>query len=126
MTIEEQPQDFGSARRQPQIPEIGRGSFYIQKAGLVVTDLTDDLSDALGFDDSVKGALIVRLDRTGLAAQAGLRAGMVIVKVNKKATPTAKAAKEAFAAGSTVKGLAVEAQSQRGGTRTFVLKEDDD
>jgi serine protease Do len=124
VTIEEQPQAFGTAK-QPRIPEVGRGSFYIQKAGFVVTDLTDDLADTLGFPDTVKGGLIVRVDPTGLAAQSGLRVGMVIVKVNKESTTNAKAAREAIAAGSTEKGISIEARGQRGGTRTFVLKDED-
>jgi serine protease Do len=124
VTIEEQPVAFGTA--QPQIPEVGRGSFSIEKVGIVITDLTDELADALDYPDSVKGALIARMDRTGLAARAGLQPGMVIVKVNKSATTTAKAVKEAIAAGSTTKGISVQARSQRGGLRTFVLKEEED
>ncbi len=122
--IEEQPQTFGTAK-QPKIPEVGRGSFHIQRAGFVVTDLTDDLAESLRYPDTVKGGLIVRIDPAGLAAQVGLRAGMVILKVNKESTTTAKAVKDAMASGSTVKGISVEARSQKGGTRTFVLKDED-
>jgi serine protease Do len=125
VTIEEQPKTFGTVTA-PDIPELGRGSLFIEKAGLVVTDLTDELGDSLGYPETVKGALVVRVDRGELASQVGLQTGMVIVKVNKNATTTAKAVKAAFEAGSTAKGISVQARSQRGGTRTFVLKEEDD
>jgi serine protease Do len=123
--IEEQPKTFGTAR-ETKIPDVGRGSINIEKVGIVVTDLTEELGDALGYPDTVKGGVIVRMDRTGLAAQAGLQPGMVILKVNKGATTTAKAVKDAIAAGSTTRGITVQARSQRGGLRTFVIKEVDD
>jgi serine protease Do len=124
VTIEEQPEGFGAARA-PRIPEIGRGSFNVERVGIVVTDLTEELADALGYDETVKGGVIVRMERAGLAALAGLQTGMVIVKVNKKATTTAKAVKEVMAAGSTAKGITVQVRSQRGGLRTFVLREEE-
>jgi serine protease Do len=119
ITIEEQPRDFGTART------LAPESIINEKAGLAVTDLTTDLGRALGYPRSVKGALITRVERSGLAFASGLRAGMVILSVDKKSVATAKAASEALTAGSTAKGIAVQARLPDSGPRTYVLKEEE-
>jgi serine protease Do len=124
VTIEEQPKAFGNTRA-PMVPEPGRGAIVVEKAGVTVADLTDELAEALGYPETVKGALITRLDRSGLAARAGLRAGMVIVSVDKKAVKTARECGRAIAGGSTEKGITVRARSPRGELKTFVLKNEE-
>jgi serine protease Do len=121
VTIEEQPKAFGTARR-PMVPE----GITVKKIGVTVADLTDELAEALGYPETVKGALITRMEPSGLAAAAKMRPGMVIVRVDKKAVANAKALEKAIAAGSTAKGITVQARSPSGGMKTFVLKAEEE
>jgi serine protease Do len=123
VTILEEPNGYGS---QPvPVPEPGKGAIVVEKAGVTVADLTSELAEALGYPEKLKGVLITRIDRTGLAAQAGLRPGMVILRVNKKPVATAEAFSDAVKVGSTSKGITVQARGPRGGTRSYVLKEEE-
>jgi len=91
----------------------------------VVADLTLELADALGYPDSVKGALITQMERRGLAALAGLRPGMVILSVDGKAVATAKSAAAAINAASTTKGVTLQVRGPRTGVQTVTLKEEE-
>jgi serine protease Do len=122
VTIQEQPQDFGTAASAPARvrPRV------IESVGLTVADLSDELAESLGYPDTVKGALVLRVLPGSLAAQAGIRPRMVIVSVEKKAVSSAQALADAVSAGSTAKGITVQARSPRGGQKTFVLKDADE
>ncbi len=124
VTIVEQPATYGN-KRQPFVPQIPRTGLTIENVGITITDLSDEVAEYFGYPVTVKGALITRIKRNSLADQAGLEAGMVISNVNKNATTTAKAVKEAFSDGSTKKGITVQARTPRSGLRSYVLKEEE-
>jgi serine protease Do len=121
VTIEEQPQDFGSARVPvpSRSPQREKNTVSLDKFGLEVTDLTPELADQLGYKESVTGALITAVDRDGPAAEAGLRRGMLITKVEKQAVKSANDLQEMLAK-ATDKGVLFQVQSAQGGS-TFVL-----
>lgn len=58
--------------------------------GVVVADITVDVRTALNLPEEVQGAVIVELDSSSPAAQAGLRVGDVIQEVNKQPIKNAK------------------------------------
>jgi S1-C subfamily serine protease len=120
VTIEEQPQTFGTSR-QGNI-DTDRGAISVDVCGLAVNDLTPELSTALGFAETARGGLIVRMKRTGLAALAGLKPGMLIVSVDGKKVQTAKATAEALRSGSVERGIVVETQAPQGLVRSFTLR----
>ncbi|MFQ3649416.1 MAG: trypsin-like peptidase domain-containing protein [Gemmataceae bacterium] len=120
VTIEEQPQTFGTAR--PGTIDPDRGALTIDSCGLAVNELTPELSAALNFPETARGGLIVRMKRSGLAALAGLQPGMLIVSVDGKRVNTARAAAEALKAGSVERGIVVEAQPAQGLVRSFTLR----
>ncbi|MFO0925695.1 MAG: trypsin-like peptidase domain-containing protein [Gemmataceae bacterium] len=124
VTIEEQPKTFGTPQAM-KVPEPGRGAVTVDKIGVVLAELNPDLADALGYPDSVKGVLITRMDRRGMAAFAGIRAGMVIVSVDGVPVTTARAAATAINAGSTTKGITLQVRGPRSGVQTVVIKADD-
>ncbi len=125
VTIEEQPKTFGSTRPL-RLPDIARNAVAIESVGLTVVDLTPELAEALGYPEDAKGVLVFSLARTGLAAQAGIKPGSLILSVDKKEVKTAKEARAAFNKGSTKKGIVVEIRGPRGGKQTVTLREADD
>jgi serine protease Do len=57
---------------------------------VVVADITGDVRTALNLPEELQGAVIVELDSSSPAAQAGLRVGDVIQEVNKQPIKNAK------------------------------------
>jgi serine protease Do len=117
VTIDEQPKDFATPKTSSRVPVLN-----LPAAGIAVTELTADLAEELGFPETVKGVLIVRVAADGLAAQAGLRAGMVILSANKTAVTTPRELAEVIKEGSTSTGITLRARTARGAAQTFVLK----
>jgi serine protease Do len=123
VTIEEQPQDYGTVRQPaPRGPGRAPQSVVIGRIGVEAVDLTPELADNLGFKDGAKGVVIVRVQRNGLAGQAGLRRGVVVTKVDKKAVRSAKELSERLTAEAVQKGVLLELESPEGGTSYVLLK----
>lgn len=59
------------------------------RLGIMVRDLTPDLARQLGYTDA-EGVLVDRVDPDGLAAQAGIRPGHLIVSVNRQPVRNAR------------------------------------
>jgi serine protease Do len=69
--------------------------------GVLVADLNDEVRQALSVPKDIEGAVIVGIDPTSAAAQAGLRKGDVIRELNKH---TVKNARELVAGAQVLKG----------------------
>jgi serine protease Do len=123
VTIEEQPQEYGSAR-PGALPDPDKGALKVEKCGLAVNELLPEWGERLGYPEAARGALIVRMSRTGLAAAAGLQTGMLIVAVDGRKVASARAAADALAAGSVKAGIAVDARTPRGPVRSYTLQEE--
>lgn len=123
LTIEPQPSKYDEAR---QIP-VRRGgnqnveAIAVPKAGMELADLTPERAQAMGIARK-SGALIVTVDPSGAAAEAGLAQGLVIAKVDKKPVANAQEAKTALEASNPEKGALVQAESPLGGTAFVILK----
>jgi len=117
VTIEEQPTEFGTVR-VTRIP--------IEKVGVIVTDLSPEWAEQLEYPETAKGALILALSQRGVAARAGVKPGMLIVKVDKKAVATAKAASDAIAKGSLKTGIELQLTDAKGVAKTVTLKDGED
>jgi serine protease Do len=124
ITIEEQPKDYGTARRG--LPDTPPEGITIEKVGVEVTDLTEDLADMLGFKEDARGALITRMNRRGPAASFGLKPGMLITAVNGKRVTTAKAAAGLIRAGSLERGIRLRLVTRTGASREVVIKSEAD
>jgi serine protease Do len=115
VTIEEQPRDYGTARLQPSRgPQAQEESTAVDKIGVEVADLTPETASQLGYAEGVTGVVITRVDPEGLAAEAGLRRGMVISKVDRKPVTSAKALRETLAGASLDKGVLLQVQTPQG------------
>jgi serine protease Do len=124
VTIEEQPDEFGttvSAPRSRRSPKEA-DNIPLEKIGVEVTDLTPEQAEQYGYKESEKGALITKVDPGSAAALAGLRRGMVIAKVEKDDVKSATEAKEAIAKDSLEKGILLQVKTPAGGSTYVMLK----
>jgi serine protease Do len=123
ITIEEQPDDLGAvAEKEQPAPRREDDSVSLDKAGVQVTDLTPDLRDELGYGKNAKGVVVTQVDEDGPGASAGLRKGMLIVKIDRKAVKSPPAARDALKDLSVKKGVLLQVQTPQGGTDFVVLK----
>jgi serine protease Do len=123
VTIEEQPQKFGTTRvPAPRGSREEKSALKIDKVGFEVADLTPELADSLGYKENAQGVVVAAVDADGLASLAGLRRGMLITKVERQPVTTATKLKELVEAGSLQQGLLLQVQSPQGGTSFLVLK----
>jgi serine protease Do len=125
VTVVEQPKTFGTSRAPVQ-PEVGKGAFRVEKVGMEVSDLTPDLAESLGYKETVKGALITRVERRGLAGGAGLLPGMLIVSVDGKKVTGAKGLLQGMRSADLGRGARLSVTTPRGGTRTVTLRESEE
>lgn len=127
VTIEEQPEEYGSATVPVQpAPRRARDAVSMDKLGVEVSDLTPEMAKQMGFNADTKGALIASVS-DGPAADIGLQRGMVVTKVDKQAITSADSFRDAIEKSSLAKGVVLQVQSPRGGTDYVMLKvvEDD-
>ncbi len=123
VTIEEQPEEIGASSR-PRVPQqAGQPEAVgVDKVGLELVDLNDELANQLGYKSGVKGALVSRVEPGSVAATAGLRRGMLLMRVNQTAVASAAAAREALNQGTLAKGILLQVRSPQGGTNFVLLQ----
>ena len=75
---------------RPGWGKTARGeSHALEKLGLSVGNLTDDLAERLGYE-GLKGVLVSEVEAGSLAALAGIRAGVLIMEVNREPIKNAR------------------------------------
>jgi serine protease Do len=123
VTIEEQPRQYGTPRvPAPRRLEREPDGVGINKIGVEVVDLSEEMADRLGYKGGTRGAAIAKVDADGLAAEAGLVRGMLVTKVDKKPVKSAKELREAIDAASLENGVLLQVETPRGGTNFVLLK----
>lgn len=83
---------------------------------------SEEMAEELGYRPNLRGAAITRVEPGSLAAQAGLRRGMVITKVDNQRVTTAVAARQALEAATLARGVLLQIQTPQGGTNFVLLK----
>jgi serine protease Do len=128
VTIEEQPAQYGSTRtiptqqrRRAAGEEDEPETFKVPKIGLEAVDLTPEAATKFGYKEGLKGALVTRAPRSGVAGEAGVAAGMVVTKVDDTAVTSAKALRDAVASASLDKGVVLKVHTPQG-TNYVLLK----
>lgn len=125
VTVEEQPEDIDQARITiPQNRRRETESLTAGKVGLDLVDLSSENAEQYGFSERTTGALITGVQSGSVAAVGGLRRGMVILKVDKKAVATAAEAREALEKASLDKGILLQVGSPQGGVNYVILRSD--
>ena len=80
------------------------------------------MAERLGFREQKHGAVIARVNRGGLADEAGLRPGTLITKVDKKSIQSARELRDALDAASLERGVLLQVTTPQGGTNYVLLK----
>ena len=124
ITIEEQPEDFGTARVPLRpAPKSDKNVISLDKVGLDVSDLTPELAEQLGYKEQT-GVVVVGVASDSLAAAAGMRKGMLITKVDKQPVKTAAEVRDMVEKGSLENGVLFQTHSPQGGTGYVLLKKE--
>jgi len=123
VTIEEQPAEFGTANVPlPRVPQNQVDSISVDKIGIDVADLTDNLADELGYRKGTQGVVITRVQPGSLADSAGLRKGMLLLKLDNHKVENAAAARTLFDKATLASGVLLQIQSPQGGVNFVLLK----
>ncbi|HWC89181.1 MAG TPA: Do family serine endopeptidase [Pirellulales bacterium] len=79
------PNDFGKMARnsEEKSDDHGDSGYMSDELGMEVTNMTPEQAQSLGYK-TYKGVLISDVKADGLASEAGLREGMLVLKVGKK------------------------------------------
>src|SRR5262249_54060817 len=109
VTVAEQPADLGTGR----LPEP-KNLVEVESVGLGLSDMTPQWAGALGFRASTRGVLIYKMNRRGVAAEAGLRPGMVITAVAGKSVRSSKAVRDALGTAALKKGVTMTVLNRNG------------
>jgi serine protease Do len=117
VTVEEQPKAFGSVTEPLQPDSVNLG-----KLGVTVADLTADKAKQFGFSEKTEGVLITEVDPNGVAGEAGLRSGTVVLKVNQQSVKTVAEFQKAVEKSSLDEGVLLQVRSAQGGTTYVLLK----
>jgi serine protease Do len=81
------------------------------------------LAEEWGYDESAAGVLVSEVEPDSIAAEKGVRAGMLIVNVGTKPVGGVDDFREAMSGASLETGVLLLVTSPRGGNLFIVLKE---
>ncbi len=126
ITIEEQPDNFGTVVRSPRTrtPREDGESLSIDKLGVSVKDLSSESAERLGYNDKATGALIARVNPNSLAADAGLRPNMLVTRVDKQSVTSAQDFQDKLDKASLERGVLLQVQSADGNMAYVVVKDE--
>jgi serine protease Do len=117
LTVEEQPESFGTVADSSD-----SGLTNLGKIGVKVMDMTAEQAKKFGYSEKTEGVLIAEVDPDGIAGGAGLRSGMLVLKVDGQPVKTAQEAQKAMGKGSLEKGVLFQVRTPQGGTTYVLLK----
>jgi serine protease Do len=128
VTIEEQPDDFFAWNSEGEAGEGGNSpktTAEVDTLGLTVTPMTAELAKKYGWDDddTLKNKLIVtEVQPVGDAWALGIRAGDVILEVQRHPVKTVQELKRALSKEALRDGVLIRVQNRRTGPTTRYLK----
>src|SRR5262249_47228722 len=117
LAVEEQPESFGTSSDASD-----SGLTNLGKIGVKVMDLTAEKAKQFGYSEKTEGVLIAEVEPDSLASGAGLKSGMLILKVDQQRVKTAQEAVSAVDKGSLEKGVLFQVRTPQGGTTYVLLK----
>jgi serine protease Do len=117
LTVENQPATFGVADGAPTA-----GPTQLGKLGAMVSELTAKTARQFGYSEGTEGVLVTEVEPDSAAATAGLRPGMLIVKVDAQEVKTVEQLRGALDKGSRERGRLLQVRTAQGGTSYVLLK----
>jgi S1-C subfamily serine protease len=117
VTVEEQPRLLGrtSDSAEPEAVSLG-------KLGVRVKELTAEKARELGHPEKTEGVLVTEVDPNGVAGEAGMRSGTVILKVDQQRVRTVEEYQKAVEKASLDEGVLLQVRTAPGGTTYVLLK----
>ncbi len=122
VVIAEQPKSFAVARAGQEDPTTQPESTRLDKLGFNITDLTPEKAKQLGFAESSRGVLIDAVEPNSAADEAGLKSGMLILKIGSTSVANVEDAQRILEKASQDKGLLLQVRSPQGGISYVLLK----
>jgi serine protease Do len=90
VTLGRREEAEGAVPAAAPAPEVEAEPLEIEKMGLKLSVLTDELREQLGIDETQKGLAVIDVDETSEAYEKGLRAGDVITEAGQQPVITTK------------------------------------
>jgi serine protease Do len=122
VTIEEQPRAYGlNASATSESADEDAQHSSLDRIGVKVTELTPERAKQLGYPEKTTGVVITEVEPNSLAADAGLRSGTLILKVDRQPVHTVEDARKALEKVSD-KGVLLQVRTAEAGTAYVLLK----
>ena len=125
VTVKQLPNRLGQTAHDEKEAESDNShgsSFKATELGMEVTDMSAEQAKSLGLD-GYKGALVSEVTPDSLAAEAGIREGMLVLKVGKKPVENMEQFKAALQGQSVKEGVLLLVRTEAG-NRFIVLRQD--
>jgi serine protease Do len=122
VVTEQLPADVARQSRLGQQRDDGEGVTDDQ-IGLQVAELTPNLIERLELPADAQGVVVVDIDANGIAAESGLRRGMLIVEIDSVTIKTVKDFEQAMSEVDVEKGANLTVKIPGEGTRFLILKQ---
>ncbi len=125
VTVKQLPKNLGQTAHNEKEEEESNShgsSFKANDLGMEVTDMSAEQAKSLGLD-GYKGALVSEVTPEGLAAEAGIREGMLVLKVGKKPVENMDQFKAALQGQSVKDGILLLVRTEAG-NRFIVLRQE--
>jgi serine protease Do len=122
LTIEEQPETFGTAGRLPQPGLRPEGGILFEKLGLRVGEAANEVLRELGFRVPPTGVLVTELLPRGPAVRCGVPNLCVITHVNRQPVDTVQAFARAVSRGSLESGILLRVETPGDGVDFILLR----
>ena len=118
------PNDFGKMARNPDDKkgDSHDSGYMSDDLGMEVTNMTPEQAQSLGYK-SYKGVLVSDVTGNGLASEAGLREGMLVLKIGKKTVESVDQFREAMQGQSLKDGVLLLVRTEAG-NRFIVLQKE--
>ena len=84
--------------------------------------LNDELADKFGYKSGANGVVIIKIDRDSLGYKAGLRVGMVIMKIDKKEVKSSSEVKTLTYKANYDEGVLFQIQTPDGAKDYILVK----
>jgi serine protease Do len=127
VTLKEMPKNYSLKRsgpfmdrQEPADPTAKNEGF--EELGIEVDDLKPEAARALGYRVRTSGVVITGVKEDSLAADAGLREGMVIEKVGGTRVQTTEEFRDAMKKASLEEGILLLVANPRGGSQFIVIR----
>jgi serine protease Do len=123
-TIKEQPENYGRTTARADGGESAEEAegISVDKFGISVADVTPELAKRYRYKEDAKGVIITDVRPGGVADEAGLTKGLLIVRIDKKPVTSAAQVKELLQKTKPETGALVQFEAPGGGTAYKVLK----